>query len=142
MCFKNDFKQKVSLMKVVLLISYSSMKKKFGMIRMIFDTENLLWKSNFCTLHQAGKARQSIPGRVSNGTWQRNFSGQPKLFCPRTKGQRDVPSRIVPGHPCLSMDKNRYFLTPPPHLVHVIIGWPLGFRDDNKNNAIFSSLQR
>ena len=29
----------MSLIKVVLLISYSSMKKKFGMIRMIFDIE-------------------------------------------------------------------------------------------------------
>jgi hypothetical protein len=26
----------------------------------------------------------------------------------------------------LSMDKNRHFLTPlPPHLVHVVIEWPL-----------------
>ena len=37
-------------MKVVLLISYSSMKTKFGMIRRIFDIENWLWKSEFCYL--------------------------------------------------------------------------------------------
>ena len=38
-------------MKVVLLISYSSMNKKFGMIRMIFDIENWLWKSEFRDIH-------------------------------------------------------------------------------------------
>ena len=26
-------------------------------------------------------------------------AGQAKYFCPGTKGQRDVPSRIVPGRP-------------------------------------------
>ena len=35
----------------------------FRKIRMIFDIENSLWKSNFCTLRRAGKARQSIPER-------------------------------------------------------------------------------
>ena len=50
-CFKNDIKQKVSLIKVVILISCSSINEKFGMIRMIFDIENWLWKSEFCDLH-------------------------------------------------------------------------------------------
>ena len=54
--------EKVILTKNVRLTFYSSMKKKFRKIRMIFDIENSLWKSNFCTLRWAGKARQSIPG--------------------------------------------------------------------------------
>ena len=41
----------MSLIKAVLLISYFSMKKKIGMIQMIFDIENWLWKSEFCDLH-------------------------------------------------------------------------------------------
>ena len=55
--------EKVILTKNVRLTYYSSMKKKFRKIRMIFDIENSLWKSNFRTLHRAGKARQSIPER-------------------------------------------------------------------------------
>ena len=39
-------------------------EKKFREIRIIFDVENSLWKSNFRTLHWAGKARQSIPRRL------------------------------------------------------------------------------
>ena len=39
-------------------------KKKFRKIRMIFDIENSLWKSNFHTLRRAGKATQSIQGRL------------------------------------------------------------------------------
>ena len=35
----------------MLLILYSSMKKKFGKIRIIFDIENWLWKSELCNLH-------------------------------------------------------------------------------------------
>ena len=53
--------EKVILTKNVRLTYYSSMKKKFRKIRMIFDIENSLWKSNFRTLPGAGKARQSIP---------------------------------------------------------------------------------
>ena len=53
--------EKVILTKNVRLTYYSSMKKKIKKIRMIFDIENSLWKSNFHTLHRAGKARQSIP---------------------------------------------------------------------------------
>ena len=56
--------EKVILTKNVRLTYYSSMKKKFRKIRMIFDIENSLWKSNFRTLRRAGKARQSIPGRL------------------------------------------------------------------------------
>jgi hypothetical protein len=55
--------EKVMLTKNVRLIYYSSMKKKFRKIRMIFDIENSVWKSNFCTLRRSGKARQSIPER-------------------------------------------------------------------------------
>ena len=55
--------EKVILTKNVRLTYYSSMKKKFRKIRMIFDIENSLWKSNFRTLRRAGKARQSIPER-------------------------------------------------------------------------------
>ena len=61
---KNWFYQKMPITKNVLLNLYSSMKKKLRKIRMIFDIENWLWKSIFCTLRQAGKARQSIPGRL------------------------------------------------------------------------------
>ena len=39
-------------------------EKKIRKIRMIFDIENSLRKSNFRTLRRAGKARQSIPGRL------------------------------------------------------------------------------
>ena len=53
---------KICAPKIVRLTYYSSMKKKFRKIRMIFDVENWLWKSIFRTLRQAGKARQSIPG--------------------------------------------------------------------------------
>ena len=49
------------------LTYYSSMKKKFRKIRMIFDVENSLWKSNFLTLRRAGKAMQSIPGCLWSG---------------------------------------------------------------------------
>ena len=56
--------EKVILTKNVRLTYYSSMKKKIRKIRMIFDIENSLWKSNFRTLRRAGKARQSIPGRL------------------------------------------------------------------------------
>ena len=35
----------------MILILYSSMKKKIGRIQMIFDIENWLWKSEFCDLH-------------------------------------------------------------------------------------------
>ena len=37
---------------------------------------------------------------------------------------------FYPPPPCvdsfytLSVDKNRHFLTPPPHLVHIVIEWP------------------
>ena len=31
---------------------------------MIFDIQNLLWKFNFRTLQQSGKARQNILGRL------------------------------------------------------------------------------
>ena len=55
--------EKVIFTKNVRLTYYSSMKKKIRKIRMIFDIENSLWKSNFCTLRRAGKARQSIPER-------------------------------------------------------------------------------
>ena len=41
----------MSLIKVVLLIWYSSMKKKIGMIWMIFDIENWLCKSEICIFH-------------------------------------------------------------------------------------------
>ena len=44
--------------KNVRLTYYSSMKKNFRKIRMIFDLENSLWKSNFRTLLRAGKASQ------------------------------------------------------------------------------------
>ena len=54
--------KKVILTKNVLLEYHSSMKKKIRKIRIIFDIENSFWKSNFCTLCRAGKARQSIPG--------------------------------------------------------------------------------
>ena len=47
-------------MKVVLLVSYSSMKKKFGMIRMIFDLENWLWKSEFQDLHGRWSAKDLL----------------------------------------------------------------------------------
>ena len=47
--FKNWFYQKMSITTNVLLNSYSSMKKKFRKIPMIFDIENWLWKSNFGT---------------------------------------------------------------------------------------------
>ena len=43
-------------MKVLPLISYSSMKKKFGMIRMVFDIENWHWKSEF----------RDLQGQISN----------------------------------------------------------------------------
>ena len=39
-------------------------EKKIKKIGMIFDIDNSLWKSNFRTLWRAGKARQSIPGRL------------------------------------------------------------------------------
>ena len=39
-------------------------EKRLRKIAVIFDIENWLWKSTFCTLRQAGKARQSIPGRL------------------------------------------------------------------------------
>ena len=42
-------------------------EKKIRKIWMIFDIENSLWKSNFCTLRQAGTARQSIQGRLQSG---------------------------------------------------------------------------
>jgi hypothetical protein len=38
-CFKNENNQKVSLIRVLLQILYSSMKKKIRQIRLIFDTE-------------------------------------------------------------------------------------------------------
>ena len=43
---------KMSITKNVLLNWYSSMKKKLRKIRMIFDIENWLWKSNFGTFWQ------------------------------------------------------------------------------------------
>ena len=49
--FKNWFYQKMPITKNVLLNWYSSMKKKRN-IRMIFDIENWLWKSNFGTFWQ------------------------------------------------------------------------------------------
>ena len=56
--------EKVILTKNVRITYYFSMKKKFRKIQVIFDIENSLWKSNFHTLRRAGKARQSIPGRL------------------------------------------------------------------------------
>ena len=50
--FKNWFYQKMSITTNVLLNWYSSMKKKFRKIPMIFDIENWLWKSNFGTFWQ------------------------------------------------------------------------------------------
>ena len=47
--FWNWSYQKIILTKNVLLNSYSSLKKKCRKIRMIFDIENSLWKSNFGT---------------------------------------------------------------------------------------------
>ena len=35
------------------------------------------------------------------------------------------PPSCVDSFYTLSVDKNRYFLTPSPHLVHVVIEWPL-----------------
>ena len=59
--------QKMYFTKNVFLNWYSSMKFFFRKIQMIFDIENSLWKSNFRTLRRAGKARQSIPGRLKSG---------------------------------------------------------------------------
>ena len=59
----------------MLLKFYSSMKKWFRKIRMIFNIENSLWKSNFSTLRRAGKASQEA---YNPGLW---------LFC-KTLGCR------------------------------------------------------
>ena len=51
--FKNWSFQKMPITKIVPLNWYSSMKKKFRKIRIIFDIENSLWKSEigiFCQL--------------------------------------------------------------------------------------------
>ena len=42
----------MSIIKNVLLKWYSSMKKKFGKIRIIFDIENRLWKSEIDLEHR------------------------------------------------------------------------------------------
>ena len=39
-------------------------EKKIRKIQIIFDIKNSLWKSNFSILQRAGKARQSILGRL------------------------------------------------------------------------------
>ena len=52
-CFKNWSFQKMSITNYVPLNWYSSMKKKFRKIRIIFDIEKSLWKSEigiFCQL--------------------------------------------------------------------------------------------
>ena len=61
--FKNWSQQKMLFTKKVRLNWYSSMIF-FRKIRMIFDIENSLWKSNFCTLRRGPKARQSILRRL------------------------------------------------------------------------------
>ena len=45
---KNQSYQNMSTIKVVLLFLYSSMKIFFRKIRLIFDIEKWLWKSEFC----------------------------------------------------------------------------------------------
>ena len=47
--FKNRSYQKMPIKTNVPLNWYSSMKKKFRKIQIIFDIENWLWKSNFGT---------------------------------------------------------------------------------------------
>ena len=52
--------------------------------------------------------------------------------------------RFLPPPPCvdssytLGVDKNRYFLTPSPHLVHVVIEWPLTYLKIQQTTVIFS----
>ena len=49
--FKNQSSQKISFVKVdLLLVQYSSQKKKFRKIPLIFDAEKWLWKYEFCNL--------------------------------------------------------------------------------------------
>ena len=61
--FKNDSKQKVSLIKVSLLILYSSIEKKFGRIRLIFDIEKWHWKL------KVGKFQTLISNRKFANKW-------------------------------------------------------------------------
>ena len=62
--FKNQSFQKISLIKVGLLIKYSSQKKKFGKIRPILDTEKCLCSTNFAVFdkvfHNFGKFEDVI----------------------------------------------------------------------------------
>ena len=63
-CFKNWSFQKMSITNYVPLNWYSSMKKKFRKIRIIFDIENSLWKSKFVSFWQGRKTRHSIRRRL------------------------------------------------------------------------------
>ena len=65
---KRGFKIEVILTKHVLLNSYSSMKK-IKKIQVIFDEENYLWKSKFCTLQQFGKVDKASWNTYNQGGW-------------------------------------------------------------------------
>ena len=73
--------EKVILTKNVRLTYYSSMKKKFRKIWMIFDIENSLWKSIFFTLGQAGKA--TLLYEMPSNYKGKNFVSKIYCYCPQ-----------------------------------------------------------
>ena len=64
---------------------------------MIFDIENSLWTSNFCTLRRAVEARQSIPGRLWSGGWLILYD------CLKNWVDQGVASQVNAQGPCITL---------------------------------------